>query len=323
MELGALCDEVATATAETACIEFKSRFDPSSRQDWCKLIKHLLALANSGGGCVVFGLNSDGSDAGVHPIGFEGVDPATVTNGVSAFLSRPFQAFRLVRFERSGHSYPGIVVEGASIPFVPHTNGNYSIGRNDCQSAFHEGELYFRHGAKSEIATQSDLDSLCQRAATAAREQCFREIELLKSVGPGQVIQIVPEGSPGSLVVPVSNIRLSDDASAPGCVSVDRFKTHPHRGKELIQRLVTRLPGFPFNQYDILCVRRVHRLEIESKGFLYHPPHGSIHFSDGLVDWIAGNVQADPEFLRRTRSAFRRGDAMPAAGSGALVSSIQ
>jgi len=48
---------------ESADLDFKSGFDPAAAQDWCELVKDIVAMANSGGGLVVFGVNDDGTPA--------------------------------------------------------------------------------------------------------------------------------------------------------------------------------------------------------------------------------------------------------------------
>ncbi len=45
-----LIEKALTATCETKFIEFKSRFDVDSKQDWCEVIKDIIAISNSGGG---------------------------------------------------------------------------------------------------------------------------------------------------------------------------------------------------------------------------------------------------------------------------------
>ena len=57
----AILTKIATAEDETADLDFKSAFDPASTRDWCELVKDIVAFANSGGGCIVFGVNDDGS----------------------------------------------------------------------------------------------------------------------------------------------------------------------------------------------------------------------------------------------------------------------
>lgn len=44
-----LITSVQEAQSESAGLEFKSGFDPRSQQDWCEVIKDIVAIANSEG----------------------------------------------------------------------------------------------------------------------------------------------------------------------------------------------------------------------------------------------------------------------------------
>lgn len=45
------------AECETAQVDFKAGFGPNSNQEWCELLKDVVAMANSGGGCIIIGRN--------------------------------------------------------------------------------------------------------------------------------------------------------------------------------------------------------------------------------------------------------------------------
>ena len=44
------------AKRESKYIEFKSSFDSKSGRDWCEIIKHIVAISNTGDGVIIFGL---------------------------------------------------------------------------------------------------------------------------------------------------------------------------------------------------------------------------------------------------------------------------
>jgi predicted HTH transcriptional regulator len=54
---------VEKAESEAADLDFKASFDPASSGHWCELVKDIVAIANSGGGVIVFGVNDDGTPA--------------------------------------------------------------------------------------------------------------------------------------------------------------------------------------------------------------------------------------------------------------------
>ena len=48
----------AAAAGESRSVDFKESFDPNSGRDWVELVKDIAAMANSGGGHVVFGVKA-------------------------------------------------------------------------------------------------------------------------------------------------------------------------------------------------------------------------------------------------------------------------
>ena len=47
--------------AESSSVDYKSCFDISSSADWLEVVKDVVAMANSGGGVVIFGVTDDGN----------------------------------------------------------------------------------------------------------------------------------------------------------------------------------------------------------------------------------------------------------------------
>jgi predicted HTH transcriptional regulator len=88
------------ATRESKQIEFKRGFDPTCRGEWCEITKDIVALANSGGGILVFGLDSKGSPTGdsVESIACE--DPADILNKVARYIDAPSFEIESVELEK-------------------------------------------------------------------------------------------------------------------------------------------------------------------------------------------------------------------------------
>jgi predicted HTH transcriptional regulator len=89
---------------ESAAVDFKTSFDPESKQDWCELIKDIISMTNSGGGCIVIGVADDGSLSGADIQPLLAVDPADVTNRIHSYTDQHFSAFEIVQGVRSGSS---------------------------------------------------------------------------------------------------------------------------------------------------------------------------------------------------------------------------
>jgi predicted HTH transcriptional regulator len=69
------------AKRESKTIDFKRTFNPDQGADWCELVKDIVAMANSGGGYIIVGVNDDGSSAGdAYCEALLGLDPAQLTD---------------------------------------------------------------------------------------------------------------------------------------------------------------------------------------------------------------------------------------------------
>lgn len=49
------------STSETSQMDFKSHLDIDCEGEWLEVIKDIIAMANSGGGCIVFGIQDNGA----------------------------------------------------------------------------------------------------------------------------------------------------------------------------------------------------------------------------------------------------------------------
>src|SRR5262249_3822598 len=88
-------DAVVTeiAKGEGDRLDFKGAFDPSLTGDWCELIKDIIAMAKSGGGCVIVGLNDDGKPSGDNVAAFLALDAADVGNKIHKYTGHHFSDF--------------------------------------------------------------------------------------------------------------------------------------------------------------------------------------------------------------------------------------
>jgi hypothetical protein len=148
---------------ENAELDFKGAFDPSAPPDWCELIKDIIAMANSGGGIVVFGVNDGGtpSSGDLKPI--EALDPAVIADKIRKYTDQHFASFALSRGTRHGLPILGLCVFGSTIAIVFTSPGTYDVGGGKQKTAFSKGTVYFRHGAKSEPGTSQDLRVAVER----------------------------------------------------------------------------------------------------------------------------------------------------------------
>ena len=83
--------ELVDAPRERLDVEYKAWLDPTDRETSAKLAKHLCALANFGGGFLVFGIDNDMNPAGPRPASAGSYDQDTLSGIVKRYLTPAFQ----------------------------------------------------------------------------------------------------------------------------------------------------------------------------------------------------------------------------------------
>src|SRR5487761_17864 len=91
-----------TAKRESKYIEFKQGFDPNSAGDWCEIVKDIAAVANSGGGIIVFGLDNVGTPTGADLKALGSIDPADIGNKISKYTGSVALEFEVREFQKKG-----------------------------------------------------------------------------------------------------------------------------------------------------------------------------------------------------------------------------
>ena len=83
--------ELVDAPVERLDVEYKDWLDLDDREAQAKLAKHFCALANHGGGFVVFGVRNDMTPAGVRPAHAGPFDQDRMSSIVKRYLTPAFQ----------------------------------------------------------------------------------------------------------------------------------------------------------------------------------------------------------------------------------------
>lgn len=187
-----LIKKALAATRESKHIEFKRGFDPASLGEWCELIKDIVALANSGGGILVFGLDSAGKLTNESIDALAREDPADIVNRVAKYIDSPTFEIESSEFKKQGKKLHAIIVSGASIPHIFQKPGTYDAGGGKQKTAFGYGTIYFRHGAKSEPGNSADLRAIVERELRIHRKAWVRGVRQVVQAPVGSEIVAVP-----------------------------------------------------------------------------------------------------------------------------------
>ena len=97
-----MLDRAKKAKRESKYVEFKEKFDINQPQDWCAIIKAIVAMANSGGGCILIGIKRDATPSGWDTTPLLNLDPAQITDKMAKYTGEQFADFDIQEVERNG-----------------------------------------------------------------------------------------------------------------------------------------------------------------------------------------------------------------------------
>jgi hypothetical protein len=185
------------------------------------LVKDIVALANSGGGIVVFGLDSNGAPSGESIAKIANLDPADLTNKLVKYIGVPNFEIEAFRLKKRGQKVYAIAVSGASIPHVFEQPGTYDIGGGKQKSAFGLGTVYFRHGAKSEPGTTEDIRASMDRALSGIRKLWIKGVRQVVQAPPGSEIVTIQGTAPQTSAIARSVRAVHDPCGTPVALTRD------------------------------------------------------------------------------------------------------
>jgi len=163
---------------ETLAVEYKSGLDLSDPRSKANFARHVAALANHGGGYLVFGFNNDLTRAAQTE--FLAVDRDAVAGIVKSYLNPPFQCEVRVVTARSGARHTIVVVPShGSVPVCAQRDGPQDArGRSQ---GITSGAYYIRKPgpASEQIVTPAEWAPLMRRCVLAERAAILGAINVV------------------------------------------------------------------------------------------------------------------------------------------------
>jgi hypothetical protein len=264
--MSGLIQKALVVKRESKHIEFKQEFDTNAPQDWCEVIKDIIAIANSGGGIIVFGLDNVGIPTGASVREIMLIDPADISNKIARYTGAVDLEFEIHKLKKRRHELVAFVIQASSLPLVFEKPGTYDIGSGKQRTAFSVGTVYFRHGSKSEPGSSDDIRLVIQR-------QIKRQLEYMRKSWINSVRKVVkaPYGSQIFATLPARGAKASVSLSPYVRVVKD---------PKAIPVLLTRDPTI-------------------AKGLFVHE-----EVSDGIFDEINNVIDANRALARGRQSFF-------------------
>ncbi len=306
MDKGKLIHRARVAKRESKYLDFKEAFDVESRGEWCEVVKDIVAMANSGGGVIVFGVKNNGRATRFDDEALREYDPAKITDKLARYTGRQFSDFELLSVIRGRTKKTTLVVGAASMPMVFEKPGTYRNEAGKEKVAFQEGTVYFRHGAKSQPGNESDLRKVVEREVNRQRQAWLGDIKKVTDAPAGSVVKVfkpgLTEGGPGD-----ARVRLVTDPKAAPVRLTDGDREFPHRSKDVIELVNKRLgERYRINSHDMKCLKNVFQLWSKHPEFCYQPfATAAPQYNDAFVEWVVKSWEKDGRFFDLVRAKYR------------------
>ncbi|MHB1565731.1 MAG: AlbA family DNA-binding domain-containing protein [Acidiferrobacter sp.] len=296
---------VENSEGETAGLELKASFDPAAAGNWCELVKDIVAIANSGGGVIVFGINDDGTPGSADLAGVLSIDPATIVDKIRKYTGQHYAGCSVASATWQAHPVVIMSVAAVPIPIVFTAPGTYDIGGGKQKTAFSIGTVYFRHGAKSEPATSEDLRISLDRELERIRSSWLDGIKKVVTAPVGATLSVLPAEVRLSGAEEATGVRLVNDESAPAFKAVRTDLLYPYRQKELVGQVNALLGSPTISAQDVYSVRKAHAVDGQPN-FYYKPQYSSPQYSQAFAEWMVEQYRSDPSFFTKAREALRK-----------------
>jgi len=304
---GTRSDEVAAALGATRVsqrVALWPELKPATPGIWVELAKDVAALANSGGGVIVFGVDRDGSLSGWNPEHLLQVGMARIRRELGAFLGSQLD-LTVAPGRRNGRKVATLRVgPRQAAPLVFERDGTYVDKGGREHTVLRRGMVFVRRGGRSGPARTKDLERFAIQEERRIRRDILEHLRQVAKAPTGSEVIVVPPESaaPGT----VERFRVVDDPKAPVLARTDFDVTHPFRQKELVEVLNQRAGRPIATAFEIQCVRRVHHTD-RRDDFFHRPKFGSPQYSESYVSWLLAQYERDPQFFEKAKAADRGG----------------
>ena len=295
-----------TANDEAEMVDFKSIFEPDRPGFWCEIVKDIVSFANTSGGVIVFGLDSDGNPSSSDCTLAEKTDVADISNQITKYTLASIGSLRKFWVERSGKKFWCISCdpENTLIPFTKP--GTYEPIKGQQKNAFSIGTIYVRHGSKSEACTREDL-----------RKWIERELEIIRNDWLLNIRKVV-EAPLGQTVV-VSNISSSDFGSGatvsaritidPNAIPVrlqNPQQDWPHRGADVLKNFNERNFLHKLNSHDLVALKHACGIDEQKRPDFMLKTHNqaSPQYSSQFIDWLVSEYNKDNNLFINARKEW-------------------
>jgi hypothetical protein len=170
--------------------DYKLTFDASNPAALLELIKHIIAFANTGGGEIVFGRDETRA-VGIQPEAAALLDSSRLGDAVDKYIEKG-----LIHLSHNQEALPNgsvlvtLAVEASPYPAVIGKDGTVAGPGKTQQSVLRRGDLWVRHGSRTERVSQADLRAWTEAAYNRGVERIMSAAQVVREAGPARSIEL-------------------------------------------------------------------------------------------------------------------------------------
>ena len=131
-------------------------------------------------------------------------------------------------------------------------------------------------------------------------KQEFHELQSSPEFSIGIEYRLVLVKNSDSADIVLSSGPTGSEPSQIVKLSKDPSVSHPFRQKDVIEQVNKTISGLQINQYNILCVNKVHKIKSRNEYFYKGKIPGSpCQYSQAFVDWLIKQYRNDDQFFHK------------------------
>ena len=166
-------DFLMSKTSETAAYDFKYLVNLKKESDFVKIAEDIFAMANYGGGYLLFGFKEKEKTKGYIPIGLPEnyhVDGANIQRKFNSYSNEPitihyleFDRITVVEEIEALRTYAIIYIPPSNVVLFPRKDGIYKDRRGRTKFVFRDKDILIRRGSITDRATPTEIDWIKRR----------------------------------------------------------------------------------------------------------------------------------------------------------------
>lgn len=229
------------------------------KEQWIEkgqLAKTMLAMANSGGGVIVFGVREE-QDGVITPIGLENFeDKANINNQISKYIP-PAMYYEVFDFSYNAAEYSAVENKKFQLLVINDTPDRLPFISTNSTTDLEKDTIYVRRGTKCEKATRAEIEdiinqkisSIFKETSDLSLSEHLEQLKLLYDELPKKINVLIKKGQPHPLFETMGKIA--------------EIFANSYGGKDVYEEQEN--PNYPDESYEAFISRMINmkKLKIE------------------------------------------------------------